>query len=135
MDARFTAVLLATGIATAGLGVCPTAATGQAPEPGETVRERPREAYDGIGLRAGGFLLFPSIESGVRYEDNIYREEAGEDEDFVFFVHPGIRAVSRWSNHEVVLDAGRRGGLLRFARGREFDGLVRDRRRTPRRHP
>ena len=106
MDARFTAVLLATGIATAGLGACPTAATGQTPEPGETVRERPREAYDGIGLRAGGFLLFPSIESGVRYEDNIYREEAGEDEDFVFFVHPGIRAVSRWSNHEVVLDAG-----------------------------
>ena len=106
MDARFMAVLLAAGIATIGLGVCPTAATGQAPEPGETVRERPREAYDGIGLRAGGFLLFPSIESGVRYEDNIYREEAGEDEDSVFFVHPGIRAVSRWSNHEVVLDAG-----------------------------
>lgn len=101
------AAMLAAWVATTGLGACPAAAaTGQAPERGETVRERPREAYDDIGFRAGVFLLLPHIESGVRYEDNVYRQEVGEDEDFVFFVRPGIRAVSQWSNHAVSLDAG-----------------------------
>lgn len=94
--------LLAAWIAT----IVPMAAAGQAPERGETVRERPREAYDANGLRAGGFLLFPTIELGVRHEDNVYRVEDGEIDDFVTFVHPRIRAVSSWSNHEIALDAG-----------------------------
>ena len=97
-----TSALLAAWIA----AIVPVAAAGQAPERGETVRERPREAYDAAGLRAGGFLLFPTFEFGVRHEDNVYRVEDGEVDDFVTFVRPRIRAVSSWSNHEIALDAG-----------------------------
>ena len=98
----FLSALLAAWIAT----IVPMAAAGQAPERGETVRERPREAYDATGFRAGAFLLFPTIDLGVRHEDNVYRVEDGEVDDFVTFVHPRIRAVSSWANHEIALDAG-----------------------------
>ena len=78
---------------------------------GQTVQDRPRPSYDALGVRAGGFDLFPSVEAGQRHDDNIYRidderAERGVPSDWVTFMRPRIRAQSRWSNHALALDAG-----------------------------
>ena len=87
-----------------GAGVGPAGA--QEPRRGETVQDRPRPDYDAIGLRAGGFLLFPVIDAALVYDDNIYREARDEDGDFILSVRPELIALSQWSNHEARLDAG-----------------------------
>ena len=78
----------------------------QEPQRGVTVSERPRPAYDSAGIRAGGFRLYPSIELGLRRELNVYRTASAERSDSVWSVRPRIAAVSQWSNHSLVLDAG-----------------------------
>ena len=79
-------------------------------ERGETVTERTLPGYDALGLRLGAFDLFPSLELGSRYDDNIYRvdddrAEGGTPSDRALFVHPRLRAQSRWSRHSLALDA------------------------------
>ena len=82
-------------------------ANAQGPERGETVRERARPDYDAAGLRSGGLLLIlPSVEVGLRHEDNIYKTDGGETEDVVTSVRPRVDVVSQWSNHELVASAG-----------------------------
>ena len=70
------------------------------------VRERPRPAYDSVGIRAGGFLIFPSMEVDASNNDNIYKEDQGENSDRVFSLRPRIFGASQWSNHELNFDAG-----------------------------
>lgn len=80
---------------------------------GETVLDRPRPNYDAPGARAGGFDLFPSVTLGQRRDDNVFRvdDERTDDDapsDWITFVRPRVRALSRWSNHALALDAGAR---------------------------
>lgn len=91
---------LATSVVTVGV------ARGQEPERGVAVLDRPRPDYDPIGLRAGGFLVHPSVEVGVRYDDNIYRVHEQETVDWVVSLRPSARAESQWSNHGLVLETG-----------------------------
>ena len=70
------------------------------------VAERARPAYDPAGIRAGSFLLFPSVELGVSRDDNIYRKRQGEERDSIRSVRPRLYGVSQWRNHEINLDAG-----------------------------
>lgn len=70
------------------------------------VGDRARPAYDPTGARLGGFLLFPSLELGVRTDDNIYNGPDDAKQDIVQAVRPRVSLVSQWSNHEFVLDAG-----------------------------
>ena len=88
-------------------------APGQEPERGVPVEERPRPDYDAIGMPAGAFLVFPSVELEWRRDDNIFRTKDDKALDHVLIIRPGARAVSRWSNHELVLDAGATGTLHR----------------------
>ena len=78
----------------------------QEPQRGDTVRDRPRLDYDSFGVRAGSFLIFPVIDAELRYDDNIYRENYGEEGDFITSIRPGFHAASQWSNHELRIDAG-----------------------------
>ena len=86
-------------------GMLPPPAGGQEPERGVTVQERPRPDYHALGLRVGGFLVFPSIGTQLRHDDNIYRADEGETGDSVASLRPSVRAASQWSNHELVLEA------------------------------
>ena len=81
-------------------------APGQEPERGVPVEERPRPDYDAIGIPAGAFLVFPSVELEWRRDDNIFRTKDDKALDSILSVRPGARVVSQWSNHELVLDAG-----------------------------
>src|SRR3546814_18048169 len=40
-----------------------------------TVATRPKPELDPIGVRIGSFLLYPSIDLGLEFDDNVYRTE------------------------------------------------------------
>ena len=98
--ATYAAMLLAAVIGVSGTAVA------QEPARGETVRERLRPGYDGIGQRIGSFLVFPEVEVGLRYDNNLHREENDRTSASITSLRPRIRIGSQWSNHELSIDAG-----------------------------
>lgn len=72
---------------------------------GEGVLDRARPDYDAAGIRVGGFLLFPSIELGVGYDDNIGRANTAETESYGLTVDPELQLRSQWSRHELNFNA------------------------------
>ncbi len=79
----------------------PVLAQQPAPEPERnvTVEERRRPQFDPIGIRAGGFLIFPSVQVGTEYDSNAFATEKKREDDFALLVRPRITAVSQWSRH------------------------------------
>lgn len=63
------------------------------------VFERERSDYDAKGLPAGAFRIFPTLKVEEEYNDNIFAEETGEDEDFITRVQPGVTIESDWTRH------------------------------------
>jgi hypothetical protein len=74
-------------------------------------RERPEYEAQGIGL--GGFVLYPEVEAGVGYSDNVFNTETNRQDDFYLALDPQFRLESRWSNHELRVAGGAE--LRRFA--------------------
>ena len=103
---RHVHLLIAASAAVLAFAGTPSPAGAQAPERGVAVRERPRPELDAAGLPAGAFRLYPSFEVGVLTDDNIYRSAEDETDDHVVSFRPRLTAVSQWSNHELVFDAG-----------------------------
>ncbi|MEM8731890.1 MAG: outer membrane beta-barrel protein [Pseudomonadota bacterium] len=58
------------------------------------------------GIRAGAFIIQPSVSLGVGYDTNIFLEETNEDASFVATVSPRVNVISDWNRHEVALTAG-----------------------------
>lgn len=69
------------------------------PDPNVTVQDRPRPDYDPLGIRAGTFLVFPSLSLEGGYDDNVYAESNDEDDDFFATLRPEIDARSDWNRH------------------------------------
>ncbi len=80
----------------------------QAPGPqrGESVFERARPDFDPLGVRAGTFLIFPQVQVGEAYNDNIFAVENNEDDDFITVVSPGVRVESDWGRHALEFRTG-----------------------------
>lgn len=76
------------------------------PDPNVTVQDRPRPEYDPLGIRAGTFLVFPSLGLEGGYDDNVYADEDDEQDDFFATVRPQVTARSDWSRHALNLRAG-----------------------------
>ena len=57
--------------------------------------ERPRPDYDPLGIRAGGFLIFPSVTVDGEYNDNIFASD-DEESDFIFTFSPQIDVRSNF---------------------------------------
>lgn len=93
----------------------------------DAVLQRARPEYNAIGLEPGGlffdvehlgrgqplesFLLFPKVDIGLTFDDNIFATNGAEVADFIGSVAPSLRLVSNWDNHEVFAE-----GHARFAR-------------------
>ena len=105
------AVLLAGAapVAFGALGM--TTAKTQELEPGSTVRDRPRPETDPQGLRAGGFLIFPSLTVQESYDSNIFATPDDEEGDFITSIQPNVAAESQWSNHQLNFRAGADQGI------------------------
>jgi hypothetical protein len=66
---------------------------------GQTVLERSRPELDPLGVRAGGFIIFPSLSVGEEYNDNIFSTDTGTVDDFITRITPRVRVNSNWNNH------------------------------------
>lgn len=77
-----------------------------------SVTERPRPDYDAQGIPVGGFNVYPSIEMGGGFSDNVYLTENDKKADGYAFANPALRASSDWSRHALQVRA--QGRFVRY---------------------
>lgn len=65
------------------------------------------------GIRMGSFIVNPSAEASVSYDDNVFATKTNRQKDSVTNIDAGVAAVSNWSRHALELYAG--GGGLFYA--------------------
>jgi hypothetical protein len=57
------------------------------------------------GIHVGGFMVFPELEIGERYDDNIFATKNGRESDFYTVISPSVSVESTWSRHGLGLQA------------------------------
>lgn len=70
------------------------------------VLDRSRPEFDALGLKLGGFTLFPRVETALGYEDNVYQTPSNRKADASATVAPSARLTSTWSRHSLTLEGG-----------------------------
>ena len=100
MNTRRMPCLLAL-VAGATATILATEALAQEPNPNVPVTARPRPDFDPLGIRAGGFLIFPSVAVDSQYNSNILAEDDNEEDDFIFTFSPRIDVVSNFPRHSL----------------------------------
>lgn len=89
-----------------GLGcVMATAAAAQETQRGVGVADRERPDYDPIGIRAGGFIIYPAVTGSVEFTDNLFNAPTNEEDDTIFAVTPEVVIESQWSRHALNFEA------------------------------
>lgn len=68
------------------------------------VFERPLPDYDPVGLRAGSFLIFPSLDLSGGYNSNIYAAPSAEKSDGIFTLSPAIGVRSNFEQDQLNAD-------------------------------
>src|SRR4051794_11377365 len=76
------------------------------PQPNVAIQNRPRPDYDPIGLRAGSFFFYPTLELGSLYDDNVYATKKNTDAEWAATLTPDITVLSNWSRHQLTFDVG-----------------------------
>lgn len=71
------------------------------PPPGPVDRRRPE--YDPVGGRIGSFMLYPSADVRLEYNDNVLANASGNDGDFLGTVRGNARLTSLWERHKLEL--------------------------------
>jgi hypothetical protein len=79
----------------------------------QSVSQRPRQDYDALGLRAGSFLIFPSIDVSGEYNSNVYVTQTDTKGDFLTDLRPALTIASDWNNNAVNVHAD--GDIRRYA--------------------
>ena len=74
---------------------------------GKTVFERQRPELDPLGIRMGGFILYPSLAVSEEYNDNIFTTDTGTIDDFITRITPKVSLKSNWNNHALNFFGGR----------------------------
>lgn len=93
-------------LSASGIPLADAAAQERGPESNNvSVRERPKPGYDAVGIRAGGFMLYPTLDVGVEQNDNIFSDDRRQESASVVTVKPRIAVQSNWSNHELAFSA------------------------------
>jgi hypothetical protein len=62
------------------------------------VMDRERPGYDAKGIPLGGFRLFPTLDFGAVFDDNVHRLTSAES-DWYFQETPALRLQSQWGRH------------------------------------
>lgn len=79
----------------------------------QSVLQRSRPDYDALGVRAGSFLIFPSLGLTEAYDSNVFVTQTDTKSDFVTALLPGVQARSDWNNHALNFIAA--GEIRRYA--------------------
>lgn len=90
----------------AGAMSAPALVQAQEPAPNVPVTERARPELDPLGMRAGGFLIFPSVTVSGVFDDNVFAEEEDEESDFITLIQPRVRVASNFTRHALGLSLG-----------------------------
>lgn len=61
---------------------------------------------DELGIRVGSFILRPSAEVGLEFNDNIFQAQDDTESDFILRTAPELKAESDWNRHAVRLSVG-----------------------------
>ncbi|MDD3288753.1 MAG: outer membrane beta-barrel protein [Alphaproteobacteria bacterium] len=69
------------------------------PERAQSVMEHPRPDYDPAPITLGSFDLYPSLDIGQSFDDNIYATKSGKSSDAISNIRPVISALSNWNRH------------------------------------
>jgi hypothetical protein len=64
-----------------------------------TVAQRPHPELDPLGIRAGGFLLFPMIDIAANGTSNVFGSTDNAEADGFLTIEPRIDVRSQWSRH------------------------------------
>lgn len=78
----------------------------------ETVTDRQRPALDAVGVRLGGFQLFPQLDLAGVYDNNIFAREDQETDDLIYVLAPRLELESNWGKH--ALRFGADSTILRY---------------------
>jgi hypothetical protein len=78
-----------------------------------SVQERQRPETDPLGLNQGAFLIYPKLEAGLGYTNNVYGSATNKVSDAYFTITPSVNIRSQWSRHSLHLMA--EGDFRRFA--------------------
>ncbi len=77
-----------------------------------SVTERDRPEYQAIGIETGGFVVYPRIDVGVGFTNNVFETNALKRSSSIVTIVPTVKAVSNWSQNSLQLEAG--GDLRRY---------------------
>lgn len=72
----------------------------------ERVSDRDRAEFEPIGIRAGNYLVFPSLGTTVVYDNNIFASNANKQADFRSELTPKIYFKSQLPRHVLDLSVG-----------------------------
>jgi hypothetical protein len=70
------------------------------------VLERPRPDYEAAGIRAGGFTVYPKINLGLGYSNNVYGQKTDKIGDGYAAIDPSIDINSNWARHSLSFSGG-----------------------------
>jgi hypothetical protein len=73
--------------------------------PTETVLARPRPDFDPVGIKFGGFRLFPEAIVSGGYDSNIYRTDRNTESDLISVVRPRVQMRSDFNQHRLDMSA------------------------------
>lgn len=79
----------------------------------QRVRDRIGEGYEPLGIRAGNFMLFPSVDTKVIYDDNIFASPSDAVDDIRTEWSPSLQIKSFLPRH--ILNFALEGKLVSFA--------------------
>ena len=78
------------------------------PLPPDTIGNAPTQPAEvgASGFQLGSFTIYPEIQAGTFYDDNIYATRAGHVSDWVGTISPSIAIQSNWSRNALYAEAG-----------------------------
>ena len=77
------------------------------PKTGDTVRSRPNEQFDALGIRAGSSRIYPTLGVYGLYDDNVFAVDSPDEEsDIALLLSPAVEVVSDWNRHELLFFVG-----------------------------
>ncbi|MEQ9590682.1 MAG: outer membrane beta-barrel protein [Parvibaculaceae bacterium] len=95
------AASLATTIAISSPALAEDGFPAIADQRGTHVLDRERPEFDAVGIRAGSFMLYPELELGVTYDDNVFGTQNNTDSDIYYGVSPSVSIESDFGRHEL----------------------------------
>ena len=74
-----------------------------------------------LGVHIGSFMIYPSLSTGVTYDDNVYRAAANRRADAVLRGGAAVAAQSDWSRHSVAVSLAVDG--IKYVTNGQLDGF------------